>query len=67
MNPDDGQLAASVHDFEAAFAAKRVDLRLSAVDRIPIAIDGSNQTVMSLGFAAAIVRQTPVQVQVLDP
>lgn len=67
MNPDDRELSASIHDFEAALGAKHVDLKMPAIDRILTAIDGSNQTEMTLGLAAEIVKRTSAKLHVAYP
>lgn len=67
MNPDDGELAASMHDFEAALSARHIDLKPPALERILAAIDGSDQSAMTLGLAAEIVKTTSAKLHVIYP
>ncbi|MBA3590580.1 universal stress protein [Methylibium sp.] len=64
MKPDDRELSASIHDFEAALSAKHFELKLPALDVILAAIDGSNQSAMVLGLAAQIARRASTRLHV---
>lgn len=64
LGPDDSELTASIHDFEAALSAKQVDLKLPALKSILAVIDGSNQTEMALGLAAELAKQEQAQLHV---
>ena len=58
LTPKDGELSASMHDFEAALTARSVTLELPPLDTILAVIDGSNQSAMVTGLAAAIAERS---------
>ena len=58
LTPRDGELAASMNDFEAALNARRVTLEVPALETILAVIDGSNQSAMTAGLAAAVAERS---------
>lgn len=55
FKPKDSEITASIHDFEAALTAKRVDLPvLPPLQKILVVVDGLNQSAMVLGLAAEL-------------
>ena len=58
FRPDDGDLNSSINDFEAALTAKRIDLQPPEMSAILVAIDGSNQSEMTIGIGAELARRT---------
>lgn len=64
MDPDDRDLAESMHDFEAAVSARRFDLEPPALNRILVAIDGSNQSAFALGLAAELAGRSSAKLHV---
>ena len=58
LTPGDGELAASMNDFEAALNARSVTLGSPSLDTILAVIDGSNQSAMTVGLAAAVAERS---------
>ena len=58
LTPKDGELAASMHDFEAALGARSVTLEAPPLETILAVIDGSNQSAMTAGLAAALAERS---------
>lgn len=57
LTPKDSELSASMNDFEAAFSARKVTLEVPPLDTILAVVDGSNQSAMTVGIAAAIAER----------
>lgn len=55
-NADQNDVSESVHAFEAAVSATKTALRIPKIERILVAIDGSNQDDTTVGIAAGIAR-----------
>ncbi len=64
MRPDDRELSSTIHEFEAALTARRVDLVAPTLNVILVAIDGSNQSDMTIGIAAELARRMSATVHV---
>lgn len=57
LTPKDGELSASIHDFEAALGARSVTLEVPPLETILAVLDGSNQSAMTSGIAAALAER----------
>lgn len=55
-NADQNDVTDSVHAFEAAVSAQKTTLTIPTIERVLVAIDGSNQDDTTVGIAAGIAR-----------